>query len=126
VKPLLRASKQVRIKAAVHITGDSYLKFNNLVNFSPGIGFRFTKFDPHPIFHLIQETARQMKLIITDEEMFRTFNMGWGFAVIVDPADAKNALAVLEKTGCHSEAIGEVTDNKRIEIEYNNKKILLS
>jgi len=126
VKQLLRTAEKVRVKAAVHITGDAYLKFNNLAGFSPGIGFKFTNFNPHPIFNLIQKTAHEMNLKITDEEMFRTFNMGWGFAIIVDAKDAETTLAVLEKTDCQPEIIGKVTGTGKIEINYNRKKILLA
>ena len=55
--------------------------------FSKGIGFEFHNFKPQPIFELVQETASDLDGTITDEEMFRTFNMGWGFAVIVDRAE---------------------------------------
>lgn len=126
VRPLLRTAEQVCIKAAVHITGDAYLKFNNLSSFSPGIGFKFTNFDPQPIFSVIQETAQQMNLNITNEEMFRTFNMGWGFAIIVGVADAEKALATLEKTGCKPEIIGKITNTGKIEINYKSKKIVLA
>src|SRR3990172_5337747 len=73
-------TEEGKVKAVVHITGDAYLKFNNLTSFSPNIGFQFTNFKPQPIFRVIQETAKQLGLAISDEEMFRTFNMGWGFA----------------------------------------------
>jgi phosphoribosylformylglycinamidine cyclo-ligase len=84
VKPFLKAVEAVKIKGAVHITGDSYTKFNNLERFSEGIGFMFDNFKPQPIFGLIQKTAAELGLVITDEEMFTTFNMGWGFGIIVD------------------------------------------
>ena len=62
VKPLLKLAREVKIKGAVHITGDSYTKFNNLVNSSPGIGFKFNNFKPHPIFGVIQKTAAELGL----------------------------------------------------------------
>ena len=83
VKPLLKVASKVKVKAAVHITGDAYMKFNNLANFSPGIGFEFSNFKPQPIFELIQKTAAELGYCISDEEMFKTFNMGWGFGIIV-------------------------------------------
>ncbi|MEM3642209.1 MAG: AIR synthase related protein, partial [Candidatus Bathyarchaeia archaeon] len=49
VKPLLKVAESVKVKAAVHITGDAYLKFGNLQKFSKGIGFEFTNFKPQPI-----------------------------------------------------------------------------
>jgi len=126
VKPLLKTAENVPVKAAVHVTGDGYLKFNNLTRYSPGIGFEFTNFKPQPIFRVIQETAKDLSLTITDEEMFRTFNMGWGFAIIVDKKDEEKALSILEKTGAHAEQIGRITSNQKIEIYYDNKKLILA
>ncbi len=126
VKPFLKAAETIKVKAAVHITGDAYLKFNNLTHFSPGIGFEFNNFKPQPIFGLIQKTALELGFTITDEEMFRTFNMGWGFAIIVDKKDADTALSALEKGGAEAEQIGKVTSKQKIEIRYKNKRILLT
>jgi phosphoribosylformylglycinamidine cyclo-ligase len=126
VKPLLRTAEEVRVKAAVHITGDAYLKFNNLTRFSPGVGFEFSNFKPQPIFCLIQKTARELGLAITDEEMFKTFNMGWGFAIIVDRTDRDKAISVLEKAGAQPEQIGKVTNKEGVEILSKNKKIVLT
>ncbi|MEM2999991.1 MAG: phosphoribosylformylglycinamidine cyclo-ligase [Candidatus Bathyarchaeia archaeon] len=126
VKPVLGLAEAVRIKAAVHITGDAYLKFNNLARFSPGIGFEFNNFKPQPIFGLIQKTAAELGYAITDEEMFRTFNMGWGFAVIVAKAEADNALDALEKAGAQPELIGTVTGTQKIAITHGEKKIVLA
>jgi len=126
VKPLLKTAQAVKVKAAVHVTGDAYLKFNNLVRFSPGIGFEFDNFNPQSIFGLIQETALELGYTVTDEEMFRTFNMGWGFAIIVDKTDTEKALSALEKAGTQPEQIGQVTAKQRIEIHHRNKKIILA
>ena len=125
VKPLLRVAEDVQVKAAVHITGDAYLKFDVLSSFSKGIGFQFDNFHPQPIFELIQKTAADLGGVLTDEEMFKTFNMGWGFAIIVDKADVDKALDVLEKVGVEAERIGRVTDSKGIRIFYKNRKIIL-
>ncbi|TRO47974.1 phosphoribosylformylglycinamidine cyclo-ligase, partial [Candidatus Bathyarchaeota archaeon] len=82
-------------------------------------------FNPHPIFSLIQDSAKDLGYVLTDEEMFRTFNMGWGFAVIVDKKDQQKAMNILENSGEKPEEIGKITDQKRIEISYKNKKIIL-
>ena len=126
VKPLLKTADEVTIKAVVHITGDAYLKFNNLTRFSSGIGFQFDNFKPQPIFSLIQKTARELDLTITDEEMFRTFNMGWGFAMIVDKKDADEALSILENTGAQPEKIGKITNTQQIEILHDKKRLILA
>jgi phosphoribosylformylglycinamidine cyclo-ligase len=124
VKPLLRVAKEYKIKGTVHVTGDAYLKFNKLMNFSPGIGFEFNNFKPQPIFQLIQDTAKKLKGVITDEEMFKTFNMGWGFAIVVNKEDSDSILDLLEKENMGSEIIGNVNDSKEIVVNYKNKIVL--
>jgi phosphoribosylformylglycinamidine cyclo-ligase len=125
VKPFLRLTEQLDLKGAVHVTGDAYLKFDRLTKFSSGIGFEFNNFKPQPIFSLIQDTARKLKSPITDDEMFKTFNMGWGFALILNKTDANKALDILGKTERGAEQIGHVTDNPGTKILYKNKKIKL-
>lgn len=127
VKPLLELAREVKIKGAAHITGDSYTKFNNLVRASPGIGFKFNNFHPQPIFAVIQRTAAEIGLTVTDEEMFKTFNMGWGMGIIVDKTDIDKAMNALEQAGYNPERIGKVTNKERVvEIEHNNKHMILS
>ena len=125
VKSIVALTEEFEIKGTVHITGDAYLKFDRLAKFSPRIGFEFDNFEPQPIFSLIQETARKLGTPITDREMFKTFNMGWGFAAIIKKADLDKALDVLHKAGAESEKIGHVTSSRRIKILYNGKKISL-
>lgn len=125
VKQLLKVAEELKVKAAVHITGDAYLKFDRLTRFSKGIGFKFDNFSPQPIFGLIQETASELGGAITDKEMFKTFNMGWGFAIIVDKASSDKALDILEKTDVEAERIGQITDSRGIRIFHEGRRILL-
>lgn len=126
VKSVLNLAKEVKLLGAVHVTGDAYLKFNRFTQFSPRIGFEFDNFKPQPIFDLIQNTSRKLKSPITDEEMFKTFNMGWGFAVIVNRKDADQALDILEKTERGAQEIGHITAHEGITILSKNKKIKLT
>ncbi len=126
VKPLLKLAREVKVKAAVHITGDGYMKFKNLSSYSPGIGFEFTNFRPQPIFGLIQKTASELGYSITDEEMFKTFNMGWGFGIIVDKTEIDKAMNTLEQDSLNPERIGKVTNTQKVEIQYNNKQMILT
>ena len=126
VKPLLKLTKEVKIKAAVHITGDAFTKFNNLTNFSPNIGFEFDNFKSQPIFGLIQKTASELGFKITDEEMYKTFNMGWGFGIIVDKTEVETALEILEKAGSKPEIIGKITSKPTVEIVLQNKRLILT
>jgi phosphoribosylformylglycinamidine cyclo-ligase len=126
VKPLLKLASEIKVKAAVHITGDAYMKFNNLATVSPGIGFEFDNFKPQPIFGLIQKTAGELGFTVTDEEMFKTFNMGWGFGIIVDKIEIDKAMNMLEENSAKPEIIGKVTDRQTVEIKYQNKKMVLT
>lgn len=100
MQQFLELAKKVNVKAAVHITGDAYGKFDRLFKTVPSIGFEFDNFNPQPIFHLVQKNGK-----VQPEEMFRTFNMGWGFAVIVSGEDKE---ATLQSLG-DGEVIGKVT-----------------
>ena len=121
VKTLQEATKQHKVKGAVHITGDAYLKFNRLMRFSKGIGFELNNFKPQPIFELIQRTAD-----ITDTEMLKTFNMGWGFAIVVHRNETDEVLDILERSKAEAEVIGKATSTRKIVVHHNKKKITLS
>jgi phosphoribosylformylglycinamidine cyclo-ligase len=125
VKPFLRLANEIKVKGAVHITGDAYMKFDRLGKFSPRIGFEFDNFTPQPIFDLIQRTASERGSAIADAEMFKTFNMGWGFAVIVDKGEKDETLDILARTGVISEQMGRVTGSTGVKVFYKGKRIIL-
>ncbi len=126
VKPLLKLASEVKVKAAVHITGDAYTKFNNLARASPGIGFLFNHFHPQPIFGLIQKTAAELGYTISDEEMFKTFNMGWGFGIVVDKSELDKSMNILEQDGTDTDVIGQITDKEKVvEVRHQNRHLIL-
>jgi phosphoribosylformylglycinamidine cyclo-ligase len=120
VKPFLKVAEKFVVLAAVHITGDAYLKFKKLINPERNFGFEFFNFKPQPIFKLIQETGK-----ISFKEMARVFNLGWGFAMIVDKSDEKEILKMLERERIQAEVIGKVISEKKIIIKYQHSKIVL-
>jgi phosphoribosylformylglycinamidine cyclo-ligase len=75
---------------------------------------------------LIQEVAKQLRRPISDEEMFKTFNMGWGFAVVVDKAEREETVDLLEKNGVEADEIGRVTRSGEIVVRHKGEKITLS
>lgn len=117
VEPFLRIAEKYKILGAVHITGDAYLKFKKLMK---NFGFEFSNFKPQPIFNLIQEIGG-----ISLKEMASVFNLGWGFAIIINKANAKGVLDMLEKEGIYAEIIGKVIKEKKIVINYQDKKLIL-
>ena len=126
VKPFVELVKKLKVKATVHITGDSYLKFDKLMHANKDVGFEFDNFNPQPIFGLIQKVSRKKRSTISDDEMFKTFNMGWGFAVVVDPVLGDEAIDCLERSGAFASKIGTVTDSERLVIKHKGKRILLT
>jgi phosphoribosylformylglycinamidine cyclo-ligase len=125
VKSFLNIAKQVNVKGDIHITGDAYVKFDRFMKFSKGIGFEFNNFRPHPIFDLIQKVAPEVGGVITDEEMLKTFNMGWGFAVIVDKQEVDDAISVCEKSKVEADLIGTVTSSGHIVADFRGKRLQL-
>ena len=75
---------------------------------------------------MIQKTAAELGFTITDEEMFRTFNMGWGFGIIVDKTEIDKSMNTLEQDGMKPEIIGKVTDKQAVEIKFGNKRMMLT
>lgn len=116
VEAIDEVSSSTRLKAAVHVTGDGFAKFKRLLTRQRSfkrdaskIGLRFEGLRKMPgIFKLIYETSRMQGTPISIREMFRTFNMGYGFAVIVEPKSTDDALDSLNKH-CKAEKIGQVT-----------------
>lgn len=132
VKPIIEATKHFTLKAAVHITGDGFAKFQRLLdwrrNFKQSgvrIGLKFEGLRRMPtIFRLIYEAAKSQKTPISMAEMFRTFNMGYGFAVFVG---GKQTDATLDLFNSYlpAEKIGQVTGNGQISVKTPDREGLL-
>ena len=90
-------------RGLVHITSDG---FANLCRLDAPVGYRIESLPERPrIFELIQTAGA-----VDDVEMFRVFNMGVGFVIVVDPGAAEGALGVLEGAGYRALVMGTVTD----------------
>lgn len=86
---------------AAHLTGHGWRK---LMRLNEPFVYRMTHLgQPQPIFDAIRQAAK-MDL----REAYATFNMGAGFAVWVDPADAATAIRLAAQTG-HEAWIGGTT-----------------
>lgn len=133
VKPVLEAAQRVDLKAAVHVTGDGFAKFRRLLNWrrklkqsGVSVGLKFEGLRRMPaIFRLIHETARSNRTPISLAEMFRTFNMGYGFAVFVSRNQTDSALDLLNRH-TRAEKIGRVTGDGQITVRTNDSERPLS
>jgi phosphoribosylformylglycinamidine cyclo-ligase len=113
VKEML--SSELRIKALIHITGDGFL---NLARVASNVGFVIEDLpEPQPIFSVIQGYGN-----IGDEEMFRVYNMGIGFCIIVSEQDAHKVIEIARKYGIQSFILGHTVEDpeKKVFIKQRN------
>ena len=104
VKPVLAAIQAARVHGVSHITGGGF--FENIPRCLPqGLSAKIDKsaLKIPPIFSLLQEKGG-----IPERDMFNTFNMGVGMALIVDKEDVVKAVTALDAAGQSARVIGEV------------------
>ena len=100
VRPVLRALRRAKVHGMAHITGGG---LRNLIRLKPNVEFRITApLDPPPMFRELQALGG-----IEDREMYQTFNMGMGFAVIGPEAEAKAVVRAL-RPDVNARIVGEV------------------
>ena len=106
VRPVLGTLAGVPIKGMAHITGGGITE--NLDRALPegcdALVHRGSWKVPQ-VFGLVQQAAG-----IDDDSMYRTFNMGIGFALVLDPKDAPAAAAKLRELGETVSEIGEIVE----------------
>lgn len=104
VKPVLSLLEKVKVKSISHITGGGF--YENLPRaYGEDLNCHIHKgtWEVLPIFNLLQEKGN-----ISEHDMFNTYNMGIGMAVIVDPSDVDATLASMKECGITASVIGEM------------------
>ena len=108
-RPILEVLKKIRIKSMAHITGGGF--YDNIPRVIPEglrVVVRKGSWPIPPIFKTIRDKAG-----IGDREMFRTFNMGVGMALVTAAADGDRTIALFAKLGVKAWAIGDVERGER-------------
>lgn len=101
---LLALYEKVRVKGVAHITGGGLtLNIPRILPSGLKATVRKSSWRVPKVFRWLQEAGR-----IGEEEMFKTFNMGIGMVVIVSPAEARKAQAILEQKGEKVFLLGEI------------------
>lgn len=110
VKTILPLLSSCEILGMAHITGGG-LTENIPRVFPKGLGVRIHKkaWEVPAIFTLLQRLGD-----IDESEMYRTFNMGIGFVLIVHPQEVESLRAKLSSTGEASFILGEVTSGEGV------------
>lgn len=119
VQPIMELirDRKVTVHGLAHITGGSFTKLkrlNNKVRYN-----LYNLFPPFGIFKQIQKDGN-----IDVKEMYRTFNMGIGFCIILPKANVDKTISIIEKNKIKVYQIGEVDSkgNGNVIGKIGNKK----
>ncbi len=120
VEPIMELLRSdVEIHGLAHITGGG---FTNLKRLKKGTGYKIDSLpEPHPIFKSIYSFHVPL------EEMYRVFNMGIGFVVVLKGEDVDKSLDIIRKYE-KAHLIGKVRNDiaGKVEIKtFENKTLLL-
>jgi len=104
------------VKALAHITSDGLL---NLLRMEATVEYVVDRLPkPPPIFDVIQRLGG-----ISDEEMYRVYNMGIGFCYVVDEQVADDVLRILASAGKQASRIGYIRQNSEKSLSIPQKKL---
>jgi phosphoribosylformylglycinamidine cyclo-ligase len=110
VKPILAILDKVAIKGMAHITGGGFIE--NIPRVLPdgvNVEIEYGSWPILPIFELLQREGG-----ISNNDMFRTFNMGIGMVLVVSAEDAEKAVQLAEAQGEKVYSLGKVTEGNRV------------
>ena len=116
VKETVELLKHVKVHGLAHITGGG---LRNLPRLNKNVKFVIDDpFEPQDIFKFLQKYGN-----IDDKEMYQTFNMGMGLAVIVSKKDADATIKILKKNSKSKvKIVGGIKKGKGVELEKFNIK----
>jgi phosphoribosylformylglycinamidine cyclo-ligase len=114
VKPILKLLGEQPVHGMAHITGGGLKE--NIIRVVPehlGIALDSASWNWPPVFDWLQREGN-----VAREEMFRTFNCGIGYVLIVAAAARETTIAALGKLGLDATTIGEIVPARgdRVEI----------
>jgi phosphoribosylformylglycinamidine cyclo-ligase len=112
VKAVRQIMKKSEIHGLAHITGGgAFLKLKRIVG-QAGVGAEIDDLpDPPGIFQLIRKEGR-----VSEQEMYRTFNMGIGLVVVCPESDAKKVIRDFARHRQAAKKIGRVVEKTGIRL----------
>lgn len=97
---VLELLRRCDVHGLAHITGSGLLKLHRITD----LGFEITDpIEPQPVFRFLQDLGG-----VDDAEMYRTFNMGMGFVVVLPEEQAGDACRIM---GPGSKVIGRIVES---------------
>ena len=114
---LAMLERNLKIKALAHITSSGFL---NLSRAATDVSYVIDSLpEPHPIFRLIQHYG-----VISDEQMFHTYNMGIGFCVVVAGEDVQSVRQIAHDHGVESYVIGHTVGDAKKEVRVPQYQLI--
>jgi phosphoribosylformylglycinamidine cyclo-ligase len=110
VKEILALLRKVSVHGLAHITGSG---LRNLPRLKDTVKYVLDDpLEPQPIFRFLQKHGN-----VETKEMYQTFNMGMGFAVVVAAKDEKKTIDVLSKfSDAKVKRVGYIEKGKGVEV----------
>ena len=115
VNEVLSIIKDFEVHGIAHITGGAFGKLKRFENYAT-VGFDFEINISKSIFDLIQKVGK-----ITDEEMYRTFNMGIGICIIVPKEIADDVVSTCEKHDTKAFSVGKIVKEPGVRIRTDER-----
>ena len=114
VKPVLKVLESINVKGISHVTGGGfYENLPRMLNDKVALNIDKNSYEIPAIFKIIQRQGN-----IPERDMYNTFNMGIGMAMIVAKEDVEKTLHILKNEGETAYEIGEVIEgSKEINIQ---------
>ena len=115
VRQVLKMLKKIEVTGMVDITGGG---LRNFVRLKKQVCFEISDpLDPQKVFYLLKELGE-----VEDKELYQTFNMGMGFAVVCRDKVAKQAVKML---GGGARVVGQVVEGNGVglpllDVEYGS------
>jgi phosphoribosylformylglycinamidine cyclo-ligase len=106
VKQVIGLLNAHEIRGMANITGGG---LRNLLRLKEGIGFEISNpLSPQPVFKVLKELGG-----VSDQEMYQTFNMGMGFAIVVPENQAAD---VVRKAGKGARVVGRAVKGAGVRV----------
>ncbi|HHO57315.1 MAG TPA: hypothetical protein ENJ70_02040 [Thermoplasmatales archaeon] len=115
VREIIELWENVEVKGIAHVTGGGLRKIKRM---APHVHFVIENpMEPQPIFRIIQKLGN-----VSVEEMYQTFNMGMGMAVVMDKKDVDTSLDILNRY-VEAEVVGKIERGEGVSIPSLGIKI---
>lgn len=106
-KEVIDIIDDIDVTGLLHITGGGLLNLKRITKYGFDL---YDPIKPQTIFEFLESVGN-----VDKEEMYRTFNMGMGFMIVVPPAEERK---ILDKIDCKK--VGVVTERPGVRVKLNN------